>query len=105
MLGSKSNANLTAGASVSQTRAVDQNGNMASFSNRAGNELLSYVTSPGVGIYSTLPGNKYASWNGTSMATPYVSGVVALMLSANKSLTDAQVRRIITSTTANSFTG
>ena len=85
--------------------AVDQNGNMASISNRAGNQLLSYVTAPGVGIYSTLPGNKYASWNGTSMATPHVAGVVALMLSANKSLTDAQVRRIITSTAANSFIG
>ncbi|MEJ1932675.1 S8 family serine peptidase, partial [Nostoc sp. NIES-2111] len=85
--------------------AVDQNGNLASFSNRAGNKLLSYVTAPGVGIYSTLPGNKYASWNGTSMANPHVAGVVALMLSANRSLTDAQVRKIITATAANSFTG
>ncbi|BCL39020.1 S8 family serine peptidase [Nostoc sp. MS1] len=84
--------------------AVDKNGNLAGFSNRAGNQLLSYVTAPGVGIYSTLPGNKYASWNGTSMAAPHVAGVVALMLSANKNLTDAQVRRIITSTAANSFT-
>ncbi|WP_256871881.1 S8 family serine peptidase [Nostoc sp. TCL26-01] len=83
--------------------AVDKYGNLASFSNRAGNELLSYVTAPGVGIYSTLPGNKYASWNGTSMATPYVAGVVALILSANKGLTDAQVRQIVTASAANSL--
>ena len=32
-------------------------------------------------IYSTLPENQYASWSGTSMATPVVSGVAALMRS------------------------
>ncbi|WP_062295097.1 S8 family serine peptidase [Nostoc piscinale] len=84
--------------------AVDQYGNIADFSNRAGSELLSYVTAPGVGVSSTLPGNKYASWNGTSMATPHVAGVVALMLSANKNLTDAQIRKIITATASNSLT-
>lgn len=84
--------------------AVDKSGNLASFSNRAGNELLSYVTAPGVSIYSTLPGNRYGSKNGTSMATPYVAGVVALMLSANKGLTESQVRQIVTATAANSFT-
>ncbi|MBE9204984.1 S8 family serine peptidase [Nostoc sp. LEGE 06077] len=84
--------------------AVDQSGNMADFSNLAGAELLSYVTAPGVGVYSTLPGHKYAAWNGTSMATPHVAGVVALMLSANKNLTDAQVRKIITTTASNSLT-
>ena len=83
--------------------AVDKNNNMASFSNRAGsNSNMAYVTAPGVGIYSTLPGNRYASWNGTSMATPHVAGIVALMLSAKAGLTDAQVRSIITSTAQNS---
>ncbi|MBD2437599.1 S8 family serine peptidase [Nostoc sp. FACHB-110] len=83
--------------------AVDKSGNMASWSNLAGNELISYVTAPGVGIYSTLPGNQYGSKNGTSMATPHVAGVVALMLSANKSLTEAQIRKIVTATSANNF--
>jgi subtilisin family serine protease len=37
------------------------------------------VRAPGVSIFSTLPGNQYAAWSGTSMATPVVSGVAALM--------------------------
>lgn len=40
----------------------------------------------------------YASFDGTSMATPHVAGVVALMKSANKSLTPSQVRAILTRT-------
>lgn len=40
----------------------------------------------------------YASMNGTSMATPHVSGVVALMKSVNKSLTPAQVKDILMAT-------
>lgn len=40
----------------------------------------------------------YAQFDGTSMATPHVAGVVALMKSANKKLTPAQVRRILTAT-------
>jgi subtilisin len=82
--------------------AVDQNQEMAYFSNRAGFQPLTYVTAPGVGVYSTLPGNKYASYNGTSMATPHVAGVVALMLSANRGLSDAQVREILADTSGNS---
>ncbi|NMG22921.1 S8 family serine peptidase [Brasilonema bromeliae] len=78
--------------------AVNKNNNMADFSNKAAMNSLTYVTAPGVNVYSTIPGNKYASYNGTSMATPHVAGVVALMLSANHSLTDAQVRQIVAET-------
>ena len=39
------------------------------------------VMAPGSGILSTIPNNKYASWNGTSMAAPVVSGVAALLRS------------------------
>src|SRR5579883_1839665 len=78
--------------------AVDQNNQIASFSNYAGANVVDYVTAPGVNISSTIPGNKYATYSGTSMATPYVTGVVALMLSANHNLTDAQVRQIVTQT-------
>ncbi|MGW6916383.1 S8 family serine peptidase [Kitasatospora sp. NPDC054939] len=44
------------------------------------------------GVYSTLPGGKYGNMNGTSMASPHVAGVAALMASANPSLTPADIR-------------
>jgi subtilisin family serine protease len=78
--------------------AIDINRNIASFSNRAGsNNAMQHVVAPGVNIYSTTPGNTYGFQNGTSMAAPHVAGVVALMLSANRALTHAQVRSIVTS--------
>jgi len=40
----------------------------------------------------------YASYAGTSMATPHVAGIVALMRTANKNLTPAQVKNILKST-------
>lgn len=46
----------------------------------------------------TVPSD-YASFDGTSMATPHVAGVAALIKAANKSLTPAQVRSILGSTT------
>lgn len=45
-----------------------------------------------------LVATDYASFDGTSMATPHVAGVVALIRSANKKLTPAQVRQVLTST-------
>jgi subtilisin family serine protease len=82
--------------------AVNSSNQMASFSNRAGsNSSMRYVTAPGVQVYSTLPNGGYGFLSGTSMAAPHVAGVVALMLSANPNLTDAQVRQIITTTAGN----
>jgi subtilisin family serine protease len=82
--------------------AVNSDGQITDFSNRAGSNQLAYVTAPGQNIYSSIPNNEYENKTGTSMASPYVSGVVALMLSANPNLTVAQVRNIITSTAGNS---
>jgi len=56
--------------------ATDQNDNIASFSNTGDTIDLS---APGVGIVSSLPGNRYGSLNGTSMAGPFVSSVAAMI--------------------------
>lgn len=82
--------------------AVNSQRNLADFSNRAGNDnRMQYVTAPGVDIYSTVSDpTRYDFNSGTSMAAPHVAGVVALMLSANPNLTHAEVRTILTSTTA-----
>jgi subtilisin len=78
--------------------AVNRSRQMPSFSNRAGRTPLKYVVAPGVDVTSTVPNNSYASYSGTSMATPYVSGAAALTLSANPSLAPNQVEAVLTGT-------
>jgi len=80
--------------------SIDINGSMDSDSNRAGSTPLDYVVAPGVDIYSTTPYGTYDILTGTSMATPHVAGVAALVLNTNPTLTPAQVEYILT-TTAN----
>jgi len=57
------------------------------------------VFAPGVSIYSTLPDNKYAYFNGTSMASPVVAGIAALIRSCYPQLSAAQVKQAIVSST------
>lgn len=96
------------------TGSVDRNQKLSYFSNLAGTTVLNYVVAPGGeggnrsqdDIYSTVPlsfpGIPYRYYAGTSMATPHVSGVVALMRQANPNLTAAEINRILVET-ANSF--
>lgn len=50
------------------------------------------LAAPGVAILSTIPGNKYDSFQGTSMACPHVSGVCALIWSNNPDWTNTDVK-------------
>ena len=61
--------------------AVDRNQARAWFS-QTGSRLD--VMAAGVGVLSTIPYNRYARSNGTSMATPIVSGIVALMIAKHR---------------------
>jgi cell wall-associated protease len=53
------------------------------------------VFSPGMEIYSTTPGNTYASFQGTSMASPATAGVAAILRSYYPELSATQIREII----------
>lgn len=66
---------------------------VASFSNY-GDETVD-VFAPGVDIYSTMPDNEYEFQDGTSMASPVVAGIAALIMAYYPGLTAKQVKDII----------
>jgi len=68
--------------------ASDQNDQKADFSNYGANNVD--VFAPGTNILSLYPDNAYAYMQGTSMATPQVSGVIALLSSYNEDLNVTQ---------------
>jgi subtilisin family serine protease len=77
--------------------AIDSTGALASFSNYGANCVD--IGAPGVGIWSTIPGSNntfsYASYSGTSMATPHVTGACALYASLYPGSTAAQIKAAI----------
>jgi subtilisin family serine protease len=73
--------------------AINAAGRLAGFSNFGRRSVD--IAAPGVGILSTVPGS-YDSYSGTSMATPYVAGVVSLLVGQQPHLTARQiVQRVI----------
>jgi thermitase len=80
-------------ANIISVAATNSQDSFASFSNYGANSVD--VTAPGVGILSTLPGETYGSYSGTSMATPHVTGIAALLKSQSPELDDAQLRNRI----------
>jgi len=75
--------------------ATDSTDTRASYSNY-GNFID--IAAPGSGIYTTLSGGGYGAVSGTSFATPNTAAVVAIVMSANPTLTTTDVTSIITNT-------
>ncbi|MDY7078689.1 MAG: S8 family serine peptidase [Chloroflexota bacterium] len=83
--------------------ATDSDDEVANFSSRGPSpwgETRPHVVAPGVDVYSSLPGGTYGLMNGTSMAAPHVSGLVALLHSVSPTLSITRATFIITSTAA-----
>lgn len=78
--------------SVMSVAAIDSSKSVASWSQK--NSQVE-IAAPGVSVNSTLPDNSYAAWSGTSMATPHVSAVAALVWSHFQNCTAAQMRNAL----------
>jgi hypothetical protein len=77
--------------------ATDELGSLAYFSNYG--QASVDLAAPGVNILSTYLNGKYAYLSGTSMATPHVTGAVALYAAANPGATAAQIGHALLSST------
>jgi hypothetical protein len=88
---------------VVSVAAVDNKGAIADFSNFGPKHV--HVAAPGVNVYSTFMGSSYETLSGTSMATPHVSGISALLISEHPEWTAGEIkdRLIKTSTPASAL--
>ena len=83
-------------ANVIAVAATDNVDDLAIFSNY-GVQMVD-LGAPGVAILSTTPDASYASYSGTSMATPHVSGALALLKAHKPELTATELKEIILNT-------
>lgn len=86
--------------SVAATTSGDS---VASFSSRgpsrfSPDNLLPNVAAPGQSITSSVPGGRYASFSGTSMASPHAAGAVAILLQAKPDATHEQIVEALAAT-------
>jgi len=81
--------------SVMSVAAVDSDNKKAWFSQY--NDEVD-IAAPGVDVLSTVPGGRYASLRGTSMASPHIAGVAALIWSHHPSKTAQEIRHALEST-------
>jgi thermitase len=87
--------NFTPTAAMIPVSATDANDLKAGWSSY-GNYVA--MSAPGTNIWSTSRGGGYGSFSGTSVSSPVTAGVVALMMAANTTLTNAQIESLLYST-------
>jgi subtilisin family serine protease len=83
-------------SNVISVAAIDSLDTLADFSNYG--HAATTVAAPGQSIWSTFPNNSYGQLSGTSMSSPHVTGVVALLLANEPQLTPSEVKQRIIST-------
>lgn len=84
-------------SNIISVAATDIRNKLISSSNWGKNKVD--VAAPGESIYSTLPGGKHGFMTGTSQATAFVTGLAALMLAKNPSLTPLEIKTAIKAST------